>query len=123
MPVKEMAVSTATFGFMRALAGAVGISVGDAVYTSELRKRLFRIDGIETFIAGRNIQSVANNIKGLTHIEVCYIFISLIGACTHAHVMSQATRFPQADFTCVYKEREYDVDCMHTANRCRFPLM
>jgi len=73
MPVKEMAVATATFGFTRALAGAVGISVGDAVYTSELRKRLFRIDGIETFIAGRNFQSVANNIKGLTHLEVSYI--------------------------------------------------
>jgi hypothetical protein len=74
MPVKEMAIATATFGFMRALAGTIGISVGDAVYTSELRKRLFRIDGIETFIAGRDFQSVANNIKGLTHIEVSLHF-------------------------------------------------
>lgn len=70
MPVKDMAIATAAFGFMRSLAGSVGIAVGDVIYTTELRKRLHRIDGIESFINGRDFATVANDIKGLTKLLV-----------------------------------------------------
>lgn len=70
MPSKDMAIATGAFGFMRQVGGTIGISVGDAVYTSELRKRLREINGIDSFLAGRDIQTVANNVKGLTQIQV-----------------------------------------------------
>jgi hypothetical protein len=34
MPIKDMATSTSTFGFLRTLGGTVGISIGQAVYSS-----------------------------------------------------------------------------------------
>jgi len=40
MPLKDMATSTATFGLLRLLGGTVGVAVGQAVYTSQLSKRL-----------------------------------------------------------------------------------
>lgn len=80
MPVKDMAIATAAFGFMRSLAGSVGIAVGDVIYTTELRKRLHRIDGIEGFINGRDFATVANDIKGLTKLLVrCYFCCGVVG--------------------------------------------
>lgn len=70
MPLKDMATATAAYGFMRTLAGTIGISIGDAVYTSELRRRLGGIDGVENFVDGRTLQTVANDIKGLTKLLV-----------------------------------------------------
>lgn len=34
MPVKDMATSTATFGFLRTLGGTVGVAIGQAIYSS-----------------------------------------------------------------------------------------
>lgn len=34
MPVKDMATSTATFGLLRTLGGTVGISIGEAIFSS-----------------------------------------------------------------------------------------
>lgn len=34
MPLKDMATSTAAFGFLRTLGGLVGIAVGQAIYSS-----------------------------------------------------------------------------------------
>lgn len=73
MPIKDMATATAAFGFTRSLAGTVGISIGDAVYTSELKKRLRGISGVEAFVNGRSLQSVANDIEGLTKLMVSRI--------------------------------------------------
>ncbi|KAF9526981.1 MFS amino acid permease [Crepidotus variabilis] len=44
MPHKDMATSTATFGFIRTMGGTVGISVGQAIYSSRLRKKLVGIN-------------------------------------------------------------------------------
>ncbi|KAI0647025.1 MFS amino acid permease [Trametes meyenii] len=46
MPLKDMATSTATFVLIRSLGGTVGISVGEAIISSELRKRVARIAGL-----------------------------------------------------------------------------
>jgi EmrB/QacA subfamily drug resistance transporter len=50
MPIKDMATSTATFGFIRTLGATVGISIGQAIYSSTLRKKIARIPnvGIDT---------------------------------------------------------------------------
>jgi hypothetical protein len=34
MPLKDMATSTAAFGFIRTLGGTVGISIGQAIFSS-----------------------------------------------------------------------------------------
>ncbi|KAK7693539.1 hypothetical protein QCA50_003108 [Cerrena zonata] len=39
MPLKDMATSTSTFGFIRTLGGTVGISVGQAILSGFLRRK------------------------------------------------------------------------------------
>ncbi|KAL0946650.1 hypothetical protein HGRIS_012844 [Hohenbuehelia grisea] len=46
MPIKDMATSTSTFGLIRTLGGTVGISVGQAIFSSTLRKRLRDIPNV-----------------------------------------------------------------------------
>ncbi|KAF8892484.1 MFS amino acid permease [Infundibulicybe gibba] len=46
MPLKDMATSTATFGFIRTLGGTVGISVGQAIFSSTLRKKIAHIPNL-----------------------------------------------------------------------------
>jgi hypothetical protein len=40
MPLRDMATSTATFGFLRTLGGTIGISIGQAIYSSVLQRRI-----------------------------------------------------------------------------------
>ncbi|KAG8869423.1 hypothetical protein FRB98_002568 [Tulasnella sp. 332] len=51
MPLKDMAVATATLGLMRQIGSTVGISAGSAIYLSILRKKLNHIQGY----AGANV--------------------------------------------------------------------
>ncbi|KAI8998660.1 MFS amino acid permease [Trametes punicea] len=46
MPLKDMATSTAAFILIRALGGTIGISIGEAIISSELRKRVAHIAGL-----------------------------------------------------------------------------
>ncbi|KAI1795901.1 MFS amino acid permease [Ganoderma leucocontextum] len=46
MPLKDMATSTAAFVLIRTLGGTVGISVGQAIISSELRQRIAKIPGL-----------------------------------------------------------------------------
>ncbi|KAF8163478.1 MFS amino acid permease [Crassisporium funariophilum] len=46
MPIKDMATSTATFGFIRTLGATVGISIGQAIYSSTLRKKISKIPNL-----------------------------------------------------------------------------
>jgi hypothetical protein len=63
MPVKDMATSTGTFGFLRCalllallnpspdvafrtMGGTVGIAIGQALYTSMLRRKIDKIPGL-----------------------------------------------------------------------------
>ncbi|KAI0093668.1 MFS general substrate transporter [Irpex rosettiformis] len=57
MPLKDMATSTATFGFIRTLGGTIGISIGQAILSSFLRRKVSAIpglSGIDTSAAGLN---------------------------------------------------------------------
>ncbi|KAH9998106.1 MFS general substrate transporter [Russula compacta] len=49
MPIKDMATSTGAFGFLRTMGGTVGISVGQALYTSILRRKLNRMTDLGGF--------------------------------------------------------------------------
>ncbi|KAG6833709.1 hypothetical protein H0H87_002907 [Tephrocybe sp. NHM501043] len=46
MPIKDMATSTSTFGFIRTLGGTVGISIGQAIFTSIVTKKIVKIPNI-----------------------------------------------------------------------------
>ncbi|KAI8998659.1 MFS amino acid permease [Trametes punicea] len=46
MPLKDMATSTAAFVLIRSLGGTIGISIGEAIISSELRKRVASIPGL-----------------------------------------------------------------------------
>ncbi|KAI0336509.1 MFS amino acid permease [Cubamyces sp. BRFM 1775] len=46
MPLRDMATSTAAFLLIRTLGGTIGISVGEAIISSELRKRVSHIAGL-----------------------------------------------------------------------------
>ncbi|TEB26640.1 MFS general substrate transporter [Coprinellus micaceus] len=55
MPLKDMATSTATFGFIRyggfaTLGGTMGISIGQAIFSSILVKRVGRIPNLPAFL-------------------------------------------------------------------------
>jgi len=49
MPLKDMATSTGTFGFLRTMGGTVGIAVGQALYASILQKKINKIPGLSGF--------------------------------------------------------------------------
>ncbi|KAF9475844.1 MFS amino acid permease [Pholiota conissans] len=46
MPIKDMATTTSTFGFIRTLGGTVGISIGQAIYSSILREKVRHIPNV-----------------------------------------------------------------------------
>ncbi|KAF9052921.1 MFS general substrate transporter [Panaeolus papilionaceus] len=46
MPIKDMATSTATFGFIRTIGATIGISIGQAIYAGTLSKKLKNMPGI-----------------------------------------------------------------------------
>ena len=66
MPLKDMATSTATFGLLRTLGGAVGIAVGDTIFASELTKRLAKVQGFDSTIAG---EAARGDYSALAHIQ------------------------------------------------------
>ncbi|KAF8342219.1 major facilitator superfamily domain-containing protein [Cantharellus anzutake] len=63
MPLKDMATSTSAFTLLRMLGGTIGISVGNAIYSSELEKRLRRIPSIESFLNGQTVHQLTNDIS------------------------------------------------------------
>ncbi|KAF8531468.1 major facilitator superfamily domain-containing protein [Gautieria morchelliformis] len=66
MPVKDMATATATMGLMRTLGATIGVSVGQAIWTSELRRRAVSIPNF-----GLSIQSGAlvDSVRHIQHIQ------------------------------------------------------
>lgn len=46
MPIKDMATSTSTFGFIRTLGGTVGISIGQAIFASTIGKKIAKIPNV-----------------------------------------------------------------------------
>ncbi|KAF7973419.1 hypothetical protein HWV62_15227 [Athelia sp. TMB] len=47
MPLKDMATSTGTFGFLRTLGGSLGVAVGQAIWASFLQRKLKAIPNLD----------------------------------------------------------------------------
>lgn len=63
--VSQMATTTSCFGLIRTLGGTIGISVGGAIYSSELTRRLSGIQGY----AAQTGAELSGNVSGLINIE------------------------------------------------------
>ncbi|TDL18787.1 MFS general substrate transporter [Rickenella mellea] len=81
MPLKDIPTATATFGLVRTLGGTVGISIGDTIISSQLRRRLPKIQGYQAS------DTLTNNISGLSRIQP----IELRNQVLHAYSKSIAT--------------------------------
>ncbi|KAF8586490.1 MFS general substrate transporter [Ramaria rubella] len=66
MPLKDMATSTAAFVLIRTLGGTVGISVGQAIWSSELRKRIANIPGYHTDTSAGALTQSVRQLKDIT---------------------------------------------------------
>lgn len=85
MPIKDMATSTSTFGFIRTLGGTVGISIGQAIYSSVLAKKIRRIPGLTMDTSPgalsssvRHLGSISDPIQRTAVIQAYTISISTI---------------------------------------------
>ncbi|KAG8935996.1 hypothetical protein FRC02_005192 [Tulasnella sp. 418] len=67
MPLKDMATSTAALGLIRQIGGTIGISAGQAIIISDLRRRLTPIQNY----GGDDVPDgdLINNVHGLTQIQ------------------------------------------------------
>jgi len=54
MPLKDMATSTGTFGFLRTMGGSVGISIGQVIFANTLQRKIAKVShlGINTSSSG-----------------------------------------------------------------------
>ncbi|KAI9449899.1 MFS general substrate transporter [Lactarius psammicola] len=68
MPLKDMATSTGAFNFLRTVGGAVGISIGQAIYTSILKRKIDRIPNLSGF--DTSPAALARNARKLQHLPV-----------------------------------------------------
>ncbi|EEB89152.1 hypothetical protein MPER_12785, partial [Moniliophthora perniciosa FA553] len=66
MPIKDMATSTASFGFIRTLGGTVGIAIGQAVWSSTLQNRLDRIPDLSLGTAGGELAQSVRHLKEIS---------------------------------------------------------
>jgi len=78
MPLKDMATSTATFGLLRTLGGTIGISIGGAIFTSEVTRRLKQIPQYHPQ------GDIINNLQSLSHIEPPFVRMLVLHAYTHS---------------------------------------
>ncbi|GJJ12694.1 hypothetical protein Clacol_006938 [Clathrus columnatus] len=84
MPLKDMATSTAAMVLIRTLGGTIGISVGQAIWSSELVKRLPSISG---FHADTSPGALAQSVPSLKNIQPASVRQQVI----HAYAKSIST--------------------------------
>ncbi|KAG8732166.1 hypothetical protein FRC11_000294 [Ceratobasidium sp. 423] len=68
MPLKDMATATAAFGLIRTLGGTIGISIGGAIYASEVKRRLASVPGFSA--ANFSQGELETNVHQLKYIQV-----------------------------------------------------
>lgn len=84
MPIKDMATSTATFAMMRQLGSTVGTAVGQAIWSSDLHKRIAKIPGVDIDTSSGGL---VNSIRTLYKIQPLALQQQVI----HAYTKSIAT--------------------------------
>jgi hypothetical protein len=80
MPLNLMATSTVALGLMRQLGATIGITLGDTIFTTELAKRLPKVQGYDASFGFK----LTNDITSLSHIEVGARALSLRKGITFA---------------------------------------
>ncbi|GJE96610.1 MFS general substrate transporter [Phanerochaete sordida] len=65
MPIKDMATSTATVGLLRQLGSTIGVSVGQVIWTSEIRRRLRGVEGLNIDLSGSGIADSVRQLKDI----------------------------------------------------------
>ncbi|CAA7271543.1 unnamed protein product [Cyclocybe aegerita] len=65
MPIRDMATSTATFGFIRTLGGTVGISIGQAIYSSTLAKKVAHIPNADIDTSPAALSQSVSHLKSI----------------------------------------------------------
>ncbi|KIM48915.1 hypothetical protein M413DRAFT_438091 [Hebeloma cylindrosporum] len=67
MPIKDMATSTSTFGFIRSLGATVGISIGQAIYSSALQKKIVHIPNVGIDTSSAKLSQSVHLLKTIPH--------------------------------------------------------
>lgn len=65
MPLRDMATSTASFGFLRTLGGTIGVSVGEAILSSELRRKIRNIPDLNIDTSPSALNEIVRQIKDI----------------------------------------------------------
>lgn len=65
MPIKDMATSTSTFGFIRTLGGTVGISVGQAIFASTIGKKIAKIPNVSLDTSPGGLSESVRSLKNI----------------------------------------------------------
>ncbi|KAI0807335.1 MFS amino acid permease [Fomes fomentarius] len=84
MPLKDMATSTAAFVLIRTLGGTVGITVGQAIISSELRRRISSIPNLTVDTSPSALTQIVRQIPRISDVAERV-------ALTHAYTRSIAT--------------------------------
>ncbi|KAE9409561.1 MFS amino acid permease [Gymnopus androsaceus JB14] len=83
MPLKDMATSTAAFGFIRTLGGTIGVSIGQVVFSSTLGPRLAKIPNVSIDTSSAGLAESVLTLKDIpdaaTRVAVIQAFAKSIG--------------------------------------------
>ncbi|PCH38195.1 MFS amino acid permease [Wolfiporia cocos MD-104 SS10] len=65
MPLKDMATSTATFGFLRLLGGTIGVTIGDAILSGVLQEKVKNIPGLTINTSASALNQFVPQVKNM----------------------------------------------------------
>ncbi|KAF8873113.1 MFS general substrate transporter [Infundibulicybe gibba] len=107
MPINEMATTTSAYNLLRNLGGTMGISIGGAIYTSEVQKQLSRIQGYHPATGFQ----LTNDVRGLSQIQPLEIRDSVLHAYTRSLSLIWIVMTPLAflGLLCVLPVRNYSL--------------
>jgi len=69
MPLKDMATSTATFGFFRMLGGTIGVTIGDTILSGVLQRKVKNIPGLDIETTAAYLNQFVPYIKDLPNTQ------------------------------------------------------
>ncbi|KAJ7581208.1 MFS general substrate transporter [Mycena floridula] len=107
MPIKDMATTTGTFGFIRTMGGTVGLAIGQVVFSSTLTKRLAKIPN-SSIAPG----AITESVRHLKEIADPVVRVAVIQAYAKSisSIWVVMTPVVGAGFLMVLLVREYTLD-------------
>lgn len=80
MPLKDMATSTGAFGFLRTLGGTIGITIGEAIFSTAVKKQVRGVAALQNIDTSPS--ALSESVPQLKHIAVrlfrSYFLVQLI---------------------------------------------